>query len=178
MHSDRERALHRLREELRRPLAAWEWLLEAVALAGLVTALGIVAASWRHLPDRIPTQFLFTGRHPDYRGDPLELLFFLGIQVTLYALLSGAFHLLPDILNYPRPMTEETAPRWATAIRFILRAIKAYVMCLQAHMVWITVAVSRRAVGPSPWVKTSLIAFPVLVLAVMWLATRPRRQLR
>lgn len=179
MNCDGQRTLQRLHEELRRPLTGWEWLLEAVALGGLATALGIVAASWRTLPARIPTHFLFTGRDPDYRGDPLELLFFLGIQVAVYALLTGSLRLPPELLNHPHPMTEEAIPRWAAAIRFVLRGTKAFLMCLQAHQVWLATAVARgHAVGSGRWVEPSLVALPVLLITVMWLAARPHRRLR
>lgn len=147
MRADQDRAIRRLQQEMARPLGPLEWLLELLAVAGILAAAWFAAANWARLPDRFPVHFDVTGR-PDRFGAPGELLVLIGVQVLLYALLTVIIILLPHAptirLNVPTA-TEDDAPRLARVLRWNLRGIKAFLAWLFAYVTWRSILVARGA---------------------------------
>ncbi|MBK8229529.1 MAG: DUF1648 domain-containing protein [Candidatus Eisenbacteria bacterium] len=69
------------------PRTIVDWALEVLALASLVSLLGLVAGYWTQLPERIPTHFGASGR-PDGWGGRSMLLLLPLVTLVMYGTLT------------------------------------------------------------------------------------------
>ncbi len=121
------------RNKANRPLAKPEmlpidWLLEALALLGVMVLFGYALYHYPKMPDIIPSHFNAAGKADDYSSKD-SFWFLPGVTVFIYALLT-LVALVPQQLNYPVKITEGNAPKqYALAVRFI-RYLKVILICL------------------------------------------------
>ncbi len=151
-----------------------DWLLEALALLGLLFLAGFLLYQYPRLPGTIPSHFNAAGQPDGYSGRG-SILFLPGVSLFVYILLT-LVALIPQNFNYLVKITPENAPRqYALAVRFI-RYMKTLVIWL---FFFITLAAVRTATGETSglglWfmpVFLGLVFIPMIVYFV--LASRKR----
>ncbi|MHB9149410.1 MAG: DUF1648 domain-containing protein [Thermoleophilia bacterium] len=100
----------------------------ALAHAGAVVAVGIVAAAWTSLPARVPLHFAVDGT-PDGWGDRWTVWVLPAVAVVMN-IGPAVLERYPRIYNYPVRITEANAARQyglAVGLITLLRTIAAYV---------------------------------------------------
>jgi hypothetical protein len=155
------------RPKLKLPLTAWDYLCEAVALAGLVTLVGVVFSAWPSLPESVPSHFGPDGRVDAFgpRGTMLILPsvgFALSIGLTI-------IQLFPHSFNYPFSITPENAERQYRIARISLCAMKAEIVWLFAYIEWRAVAVAAGdSRGLGAWFLPVFATVLILTTAFMF----------
>jgi uncharacterized membrane protein len=154
------------RPKLKLPLTAWDYLCEAIALAGLVTLMGVAFSAWPSLPASVPSHFGPDGRADAFgpRGTMLILPsvgFVLSVALTV-------IQLIPHALNYPVSITPGNAARQYRIARVSLCAMKAEIVWLFAYIEWRAVAVAAgdpRGLGA--WFLPVFVTVLILTAAFM-----------
>ena len=124
------------------PRTIVDWALEVLALASLVSLLGLVAGYWTQLPERIPTHFGASGR-PDGWGGRSMLLLLPLVTLVMYGTLTlvGQF---PQHFNYTWRITPENALAQYRAARRLLSSLKLILVSMFTWVAWVTI---RAALG-------------------------------
>ncbi|MCX6303709.1 MAG: DUF1648 domain-containing protein [Bacteroidetes bacterium] len=122
------------RPAARPEMAPADWLLEALALIGLMVLAGFAIYQYPGLPEMIPSHFNSTGTPDDYAAkDTFWLL--PGISLFIYILLS-LISRIPQQFNYAVKITPENAlKQYAMAIRLI--------RYLKAALIWMFFFITR-----------------------------------
>jgi uncharacterized membrane protein len=113
---------------IRPEMAPVDWLLEGVALLGVVTVFGYALYFYPKLPDVIPSHFNAAGKADDY--SPKDSFWFLpGLTVFIYIMLTLIVR-IPHSFNFLVTITPENARKQYTlAVRFI-RYLKVIIIWL------------------------------------------------
>lgn len=124
-------------------------LLEVVAAVVLLYAVVHLAVSYGQLPDRIPIHFSASGQ-PDGWAAPSSLVLLTGVQVFLYAMLTGIGFMPPWWYNIPWKITEENAERQYRLVRRMLRMMKVFILLLFLSLQEMIIAIAMRGTGQLP----------------------------
>jgi uncharacterized membrane protein len=126
-----------------------DWLLETIALTGLLFIAGYTIYNYPALPDTIATHFNASGQADELGGK--DSFFFLpGVAVFTYILLTLA-NLIPYRFNYTVKITQGNALRQYTLATRMLRILKIVLILLFWYISYATVQVSKGATGLGMW---------------------------
>ncbi len=154
-------------------------ILEACALAALAWLVYLAVGAFygpARLPARIPTHFGVNGR-PDAWGPATALLFFPGIAIGLYLLMSlVARH--PSVFNYPVRVTPGNRPRLEALALDMIAWLKAELAWLFAGLEWFALRAARHPgagipVALMPAALVCILATIIRCVAAMFRAGRP-----
>ncbi len=158
-----------------RPAMAVQWttgryVLEAVAVAAVLSGFAILVLAWSKLPERVPVHFSFGGQ-PDRWGGRIVLLVLPCIGMLIYLGLSLlARH--PHTFNYPVRITEENALRQYRISVTMIVWLKTEVAILISGLLGMSIAV---AVGHweriNPYATLGAIAAILLtvIFHIVWM---------
>ena len=110
-----------------------DWLLEAVALAALVSMYALAVGSWTELPEVVPTHFGISGG-PNAWGSKQTIWLLPALGVLIYALLTVSAR-YTKFVNLPFPV-DRNAPEVQRILARMMIAMKAVTMLLFAYIVW------------------------------------------
>lgn len=128
------------RPQLHLPLRSADWLLEVVAVAGLVAFIGLVAANYSGLPEQIPHHFNLKGE-PDAYGSKKMLWWLVGLGVGLYVLLT-VIKRYPNTFNYSQKSTSENIAHQYTMATRMIRVVKAIISWGFFYIAWSTIQIA------------------------------------
>lgn len=129
------------RPVLKLPLSPLERWLEVVSILGVAFSIVMLLASWKSLPETIPSHFGLSGK-ADAVGNKSFLVPMPITIVCMYLLLTVVSR-FPHIFNYPWPITEENAERQYRLAREVLAWIKAQDVWMLAAMDWMVIRVAQ-----------------------------------
>jgi len=118
----------------RRPI---DIVMELIALLAIAATWGMIAFSWKSLPDRVPSHFDFAGK-PDAWSGRWVLLLLPAIAVAVYAMLTG-IRSIPHRFNYPWRITPENAARQYRMAVSLIVWLKTEVVFMFAYLTWETI---------------------------------------
>lgn len=132
------------RPVIRPEITPADWVLEGLALTGLLLMIAFAANRYPHLPASIPSHFNAAGQADDYssRG---TLWFLPTLSLFLYGLLTFIAR-IPHTFNYPLKITPQNAAHQYTMAVRLIRTLKVVIMWLFAT---ITIFTVRTAMGTS-----------------------------
>jgi hypothetical protein len=119
---------------------SYDYLLEILALAGLVSMLVLAGLNYHQLPERIPTHFGPNGQ-PDGFGDKTAVWFLPLLGVVMYAFMTY-LNRRPDWFNYPVKITPENAAIQYRLGTRLVSGLKAFIMLLFAYLVLGTIRIA------------------------------------
>lgn len=164
----RRRAQKTGRPMLRPEMAAPDWLLEALALLGLMVIVGYAIYQYPRLPGTIPSHFNGSGIPDDYSGKA-SIWFLPAISGFIYVMLS-LIVLIPHQFNYAVRITPENAlKQYAMAIRLV-RYLKTMVIWLFFYITHATVQVAAgKESGLGPWLIPVLFGVILIPLVIYFI---------
>ncbi len=120
--------------------SAFGYVVEILAVVGLIFHVLLILGAWDLLPASIPVHYNFTGE-VNSSGDKNNLLLLFGLSISVYFGLTflGRY---PHKFNYPWQITPDTAERQYNLARNFLRAIKC-------EIVWLFAVISLQTIGVS-----------------------------
>ncbi len=140
-------------------LATFRWILEGIALAGLIASLWWLKSQIGNIPERIPVHFGINGK-PDRWGGRWVLVCYVVLSVGIFIGMSisgGTLDLLEGQIY--------TSPRE----RFIICYLKVYMVLMCFYIYWVVIRVARgEATRFNLLVPLGLVAVtavPVILLA-------------
>ncbi|MCX6269376.1 MAG: DUF1648 domain-containing protein [Bacteroidetes bacterium] len=157
------------RPTVRPEMAPIDWLLELVALMGVVFLLGFAIYEYPRLPDTIPSHFNGAGVADEYSSkDTFWIL--PGIGVFIYLLLS-LIVLVPHQFNFAVTITPKNAlKQYTMAVRFV-RYLKVVLIWLFLYISYLTVrVVANEESGLGLWflpITLGCIFIPLVIYVSM-----------
>jgi uncharacterized membrane protein len=146
-----------------------DWLIEAVAISGLVTILGYAIYHYPHLPEMIPSHFNGSGE-PDDFGPKSTFWLLPGLSVFIYIMLS-LIMLIPQQFNYTVKITPRNALKQYTYAMRLVRYVKAVIIWLFFYICSSTVRVSAgKESGLGLWflpVFLSVLFIPMILYFIL-----------
>ena len=137
-----------------------DYLLEAIALGGLIAVWVLALVSFAGLPDNIPTHFAINGK-ADAWGSKANIFFLPTITIVLYAGMSLLMK-YPHKFNYPVRVTAKNALQiYSRGIR-VIRILKVIIVFTFLIIEW-TVCSGAENTHMPVWFLPSLLAIPVLL---------------
>ena len=127
------------RPSIRPEMAPLDWLLEAMALLGLLIFIGYVIYQFPKLPETIPSHFSGNGTADDYSAK-FSFWTLPGVAVFVYILLS-LIVLVPHQFNYTVKITPANALRQYTMAIRLIRYLKGAVILIFFYISYATVRV-------------------------------------
>ena len=118
-----------------------DWLVEMVAIGGVIVGLVLPAFHWPTLPERVPSHFGVSGQADAWSARGF-VWFLPAITVVVYLLLTLVSLIPPRYYNYPWRITEENAPRQVRIVRRMLCVLKAELVWLFVYLTWQTIRVA------------------------------------
>jgi uncharacterized membrane protein len=114
-----------------------DWILEAIALMGVLVTWLLAISNYSALPDTLPRHFNLEGQ-PDGFGSK-SILFILPIVIiAVYAILTVAAR-FPHSFNYPYAITEENAERQYKNSTLMLRVLKVITVGMFLYLTLATI---------------------------------------
>jgi uncharacterized membrane protein len=157
------------RPVVRPEMVPLDWLLEALALLGILFFLGFVIYQYPRLPDSIPSHFNGAGKPDDYSGKS-SMLFLAGIGIFIYILLS-LIALVPHQFNYTIKITPANALKQYTVAIRLIRYLKVAIICLFFYIGYATVrVVGNEDSGLGLWftpIALGGIFIPVIIYVIV-----------
>ncbi len=145
---------------LRIPRTWFDFVLDAVAFAGVIACVATVIGAWNKLPEQIPHHFGFSGK-PDAWGGKWMLVFLPAIAFVMYLGLT-VLSRFPHKFNYWWPITEQNALQQCRVAVSMVGWLKVEIVWLFAFITWTVV---RTALGRSEGLGS---AFLPVVLGVVF----------
>jgi len=148
------------------PLQSFDYLLEILAVLGLLTLLGLSVFYYGQLPEQVPTHFGPNGL-PDSYGSKTSLWLLPILGSAIFGLMTY-LNRRPDWFNYPVKITFENALTQYTMATRLIRVLKASVTILFAYLVWGIISVSK---GLQEGLGTWLLLLPlgILVFSLLYI---------
>lgn len=137
-----------------------EIVLELASLAGLVFGWAVFIKNWASIPDIAPIHFDITGK-PDRFARRRWLFIVPVVALMLYVGLGLVRSMDPRSMNYPVPITPETAERQFAIGRSVVTSLRAVVLLFLAYL---CLNMVRVATGKKPGLGVLLL--PVFMLAL------------
>ena len=164
----------RRNSKLNRPLvkpemAPVDWLLEALALLGLMFLTGYVIYHFGRLPDVIPSHFNGAGEADDY-SQKSSIWALPAIGMFIYILLTVITR-IPHQFNYTITITPANALKQYTFALRLIRYLKAAILWLFFYISFATVkVVAKEDSGLGVWFMAVTLAgifIPIIIYVVM-----------
>lgn len=133
------------RPVIKLPLTNTEKVLEIISGIGILLIFILTAASWRIMPEQIPTHFGASGIPDGWGGK--ESLVFLPIGSFLLYLLLSVVNRYPHTFNYPWKITEENAKIQYQNARYLMVFLKAEIIWSFTYIQSITIQVALGKAG-------------------------------
>lgn len=148
------------RPNIKIPLQTTDWILEIIAVLGLVALIAYPLLQYGMLPETMPTHFNFAGEADAFGGK--ATIFTLPIIGVLLYFFFGFMGRFTHRFNYPVKITAENAAvQYSTSLK-VMRILKAIILCFFAYLTFGTIQVGLEfASGLNPIV---LIVFVSLLL--------------
>ncbi len=160
------RSTTRLRPILHIPRSPLERNIEILAALGIAVIIALTIWAWFTLPTVVPTHYGIAGRPNAYGGKGPLLLIMLLVAIFVFALLTFLSR-YPHTFNYPRPITEENAPRQYRLARTFLGVFKLEIVWLCCILqVMIVQAAQTRSFGIGILVVGLCIPIVIIATAV------------
>jgi uncharacterized membrane protein len=148
-----------------------EWVCEAIAIAALAGMIGLVAANWANLPDRMPTHFGASGQ-PDGWGSKNTLWILTLVNASMYIVMTLASR-YQRLINLPFRVDRD-APEVQQLLRTMVIVLKAGLMTLLLYIAWAMVNTGLgRADGLGPEFLPVFMA--VTFLPLIWFLAKLRK---
>lgn len=151
------------------PRGRGEWMVELGAALLVATGIGLAVSYWRLLPDQIPVHYGLNGQ-PDRMGDRSFHWFLPALVVVQWALLS-CIQVVPQIGNYPWPITRDNAARQFALGRALLGWIKLEIVGFLVFLIYKTgdSALRRQpSLGSSAvWLFFGIVVATLAVFAIL-----------
>lgn len=144
-------------------LDAADKFFEALAIISVLATLGIVAISYRELPDIIPNHFDLNGV-PNQYGSKTTLWMVVAISVFLY-MLTGIIGMFPESFNYPSQKNDKEA-QYKLGAKF-MRSLRASVLLFIA-IVSCMVVNSAKTGSAKGSVWLILLIFSIIAGHLIW----------
>ncbi|MEI7981017.1 MAG: DUF1648 domain-containing protein [Bacteroidota bacterium] len=145
-----------------------DWLLEALALIGLLAFLGVMAFYFSKLPETIPSHFDSAG-NPDGFESKSSIWVLTGVSLFIYILMSF-INLIPQRFNFPVKITPQNALRQYTLAMRMIRSLKVVLIWMFFYINLTTIRVSMHtASGLGVWflpVSMGMVFGPIIVYMV------------
>jgi uncharacterized membrane protein len=155
------------RPSLRIPRTNGERAFELTGLVVLLSWLGLVARTWRTLPERVPVHFDAFGTPNGWAGRGAALLLPV-VGSSLYVVLS-VLQRFPRLYNYPVRVTAHNAERLYRLGRQLLLSVKLILTCAFTFLFFSTVRVARgEASALTPWFLPAFL-LPLLAMTSVFL---------
>jgi uncharacterized membrane protein len=146
-----------------------DWLIEAVAMVGVMILAGYVIYHFPKLPGTIPTHFNEVGLADEF-GDKKDFLVLPGVAIFIYVLLTF-INRVPHIFHYPCKITPSNALRQYTLATRMIRILKSTLIWMFFYISFATVLVIKKTTtGLGVWfipVFIALLFIPVCIYFAM-----------
>jgi uncharacterized membrane protein len=166
---DRNRGNKALRPSARPEIAPSDWLLEALALLGLMTLIGFAIYHYPRLPETIPSHFNASGIPDDYSSKTSFLMLSV-IGLFIYILMS-LIALIPHQFNFSVKITPANALKQYTFAIRLVRYLKAAIIWLFFYISYATVrVVAKTDSGLGLWFLPVVLAgifLPVIIYLIV-----------
>jgi len=116
-----------------------DWLLEAIALVGLLSFAGFLIYHFPRLPETVPTHFNVSGA-PDGYSSKTSFLMLPAMALFIYILL-GLIVFVPQQFNYSVKITPANALKQYTFAIRLVRYLKAVIVWIFFYITYATVRV-------------------------------------
>ena len=145
-----------------------DWLIEAVAVSGLMVFIGFTLYHFPHLPDTLPTHFNGSGQADEFGGKSTFLIL-PGIACFVYILLT-LINMVPHTFNFTVKITPANA-RWQyTMATRLIRVLKTSVIWGFWYISFSTLQVAKgAATGMGVWfvpVFLGIIFIPIIIFVI------------
>ncbi len=166
----RKRRASKLNRPLVKPeMTPIDWLLEGLALLGLMFLAGYVIYQFPGLPDIIPSHFNGAGQPDDY-SQKSSILALPAIGTFLYFMLT-LIALIPHQFNYTITITPANALKQYTIAIRLVRYLKAAIIWLFFYISFATVrVVAKEDSGLGLWflpITLGGIFIPIIIYVIM-----------
>ncbi len=165
--------------KLNRPVFKFEmgpadWILEILAIAGLLCFLGFMIYHYANLPDTIPTHFNSEGI-PDSYGAKVTMWLLPAVAVVIYSILS-LISRIPEKLNYPVKITQANARNQYLLGLRLIRYLKFVIILMLFYIGYESVMISLHYSNKlGTWflpVFISVIFIPIIIYFILALRNR------
>ena len=157
------------RPVLRPELEPVDWLIESVALVGVMILAGYVIYHFPKLPGTIPTHFNGAGLADEF-GDKKDFLVLPGIALFIYVFLT-IINRVPHLFHYPGKITPLNAMRQYTLATRMIRILKSTLIWMFFYVSYATIRITKNpASGLGVWfipVFIALLFIPISIYFVM-----------
>lgn len=131
------------------PLQPMDYVLEVLAILGLIFLFGSSAFYYSELPEQIPTHFGPNGA-PDGFGSKTTLWLLPVIGLLIYSFMT-VINRRPEGFNYLVKITPENAERQYTLATRMVRRLKTFVVLLFAYLAWRTISIANGEADSLHW---------------------------
>jgi len=151
-----------------------DWILEILAIVGLLCFLGFMIYQYANLPDTIPTHFNSEGK-PDSYGSKKDMWLFPAVALVLYAILT-LISRIPEKLNYFVKITQSNARIQYLLVIRLIRYLKLTMVLILFYIGYKSVMISlhhSNTIGT--WflpVYISVILIPIIIYIILSLRNR------
>ncbi len=157
------------RPKVRPEMEPIDWVIEAMALIGLMAIWGYVIYHFPNLPETIPSHFNGSGQPDDYSGkDTIWAL--PAIALFIYVLLS-LISLVPHQFNFTVTITPANALKQYTMAIRLIRYLKTAIIYLFFYISYVTIRVAAGVdSGLGLWFLTIVlggIVVPIIFYLIM-----------
>ncbi|HNX85393.1 MAG TPA: DUF1648 domain-containing protein [Bacteroidales bacterium] len=157
------------RPVLRPEMTPIDWIMECVALLGLLAFVGTMVYFFPRLPGRIPSHFDAAG-YPDEWDGKSSLWGLAAIAFFIYTLLT-LLNLIPHRFNFPVRITPNNALRQYTMAIRLVRYLKGTLVWMFFYIQWSILRVALfNSSGMGEWflpVTIVIFLLPLIVYAVL-----------
>ena len=116
-----------------------DWILEVIALIGLLLTIFLVIISYNDLPDVIPRHYTGNGQ-PDGYGTKSLLFIVPAMAIAIYIAMTLAAR-YPNTLNYPVRITLENASKQYANLIMMMRIIKLLIVAMSLYLTFATIQI-------------------------------------
>lgn len=162
-----------IKRDMARPPTTFAWYLEGIAVLAIVLPFAYLLAVWSELPATVPTHFDTAG-NADGFGSRTSFFGLIGVQVSLYLLLTFMRYMPARFYNLPATVTESNLAQVSALLRRFPRVMKAALSLTFGMLIIGTIRVAlARATTLSPWLPA--IGMVGVLGAVIWLLVETSR---
>ena len=146
-----------------------DWLIEGLALGGLLFFAGYAIFNYHRIPLTIPTHFDGSGRADEF-GDRSSFLILPGIALFIYALMT-LINLIPHTFNFAVKITPANALRQYKLATRMVRTLKTSLVWVFWYISYSTIEVANeRMSGMGVWflpISLGFILGPLIFYIIM-----------